>query len=129
MTDQTINSKEANVSSVSDHGIGTSENIIDPELEKRYVRKLDWNILPMVMFMQLVSFLDRSNIGNAKINGMTKDIHLTGSGFNGLFFDVRLGCGNADTQSSGSLDFLCHLYRVRSTIQYNAAAFWRLPCP
>lgn len=36
---------------------------IDPEMEKRVVRKLDWNLVPLVMVLYLLSFLDRSNIG------------------------------------------------------------------
>ncbi|KAK5131528.1 hypothetical protein LTR08_000855 [Meristemomyces frigidus] len=50
---------------------------IDPMLEKRVLRKLDWNLVPLVSVLYLLAFLDRSNIGNAKIAGMQKDLHLT----------------------------------------------------
>jgi hypothetical protein len=42
---------------------------IDPEAEKRLVRKLDWRLIPWLCLLYLISFLDRTNIGNAKIQG------------------------------------------------------------
>ncbi|KAF7846311.1 hypothetical protein BT93_L4632 [Corymbia citriodora subsp. variegata] len=65
----------------SDH---PNEHIIDPVLEKALVRKLDWNLMPLVMVLYLLAFLDRSNIGNAKIAGMSKKLHLTTSRYNWL---------------------------------------------
>jgi len=56
----------------------------DPNMEKRIVRKLDWNLVPLVMALYLLSFLDRSNIGNAKIAGMSTDLELTGSRYSWL---------------------------------------------
>ncbi|KAG5803896.1 hypothetical protein H9Q74_011286 [Fusarium xylarioides] len=66
------------------------DNIIDPkedsmanddyvpgtEAEKKLVRKIDLFILPMMWFMYLLSYMDRTNIGNAKIAGMDKDLNL-----------------------------------------------------
>ena len=37
--------------------------VIDPVVEKRVVRKLDWNLVPLLMALYLLAFLDRSNIG------------------------------------------------------------------
>ncbi|CAD6454357.1 d784c3a0-d163-423c-926f-9ec128be12a0 [Sclerotinia trifoliorum] len=50
---------------------------IDPEIEKRVVRKLDKRLIPLVMLLYLLSYLDRSNIGNAKTAGMTKDLDIS----------------------------------------------------
>lgn len=36
---------------------------IDPEMEKRVRRKLDYHIVPLVAGLYLLAFLDRSNIG------------------------------------------------------------------
>ncbi|KAI1806287.1 putative MFS transporter [Daldinia bambusicola] len=47
---------------------------IDPNLEKRVRRKIDRRLIPLVMGLYLVSFLDRSNIGNAETAGMSKDL-------------------------------------------------------
>jgi len=57
---------------------------IDPEVEKTLIRKLDWNLIPLVSMLYLLAFLDRSNIGNARIAGMTEDLHLTGGRYNWL---------------------------------------------
>lgn len=50
---------------------------VDPNLEKRIVRKLDWNLLSLVSVLYLLAFLDRSNIGNAKVAGMQEDLSLS----------------------------------------------------
>ncbi|KAF2166219.1 hypothetical protein M409DRAFT_23411 [Zasmidium cellare ATCC 36951] len=52
---------------------------IDPVKERRLVRKLDLHIVPMVMLLYLLSFLDRVNIGNARLYGLEEDLNLTGS--------------------------------------------------
>ncbi|RMZ02079.1 hypothetical protein D0862_06139 [Hortaea werneckii] len=54
----------------------------DPALEKRITRKLDLHILPWIFVIWLLAFIDRSNIGNAKIDGLTEDLNLTGNQFN-----------------------------------------------
>ncbi|KAI0314570.1 MFS general substrate transporter [Amylostereum chailletii] len=41
--------------------------VIDIEAEKRLIRRLDMRIIPTTMIIYVASFLDRSNIGNAKI--------------------------------------------------------------
>ncbi|KDR84326.1 hypothetical protein GALMADRAFT_707697 [Galerina marginata CBS 339.88] len=61
-------------------GLSTSsvhDKAIDPALGKRVWRKLDLYILPVVTMFYLLSFLDRSNIGNARIAGMQKDLKMT----------------------------------------------------
>lgn len=45
--------------------------------EKSLVRKLDWKLLPGVSLLYLLSFLDRSNVANAKLDGLANDIHMT----------------------------------------------------
>ncbi|GAA5980656.1 hypothetical protein JCM11641_000165 [Rhodosporidiobolus odoratus] len=47
-----------------------------PEEERAVVRKIDWVLLPGLTFLYLLSFLDRSNIGNAKLYNMLNDIGL-----------------------------------------------------
>ncbi|PCH43109.1 MFS general substrate transporter [Wolfiporia cocos MD-104 SS10] len=48
----------------------------------RLLRKLDWHLLPTVSLLYLLAFLDRVNVGNAKIAGLTTDLRLTGLQFN-----------------------------------------------
>ncbi|KAH9935277.1 major facilitator superfamily domain-containing protein [Fomitopsis serialis] len=47
------------------------------KLERRLVRKLDARLLPILTVLYLLSFLDRSNIGNAKLDGLTTDLKMT----------------------------------------------------
>lgn len=49
--------------------------------ERRLVRKIDRNILPILTLLYLLSFLDRSNIGNAKLDGLTKDLHMSNESY------------------------------------------------
>ncbi|KAG0204509.1 hypothetical protein BGX33_008427 [Mortierella sp. NVP41] len=51
----------------------------DPAVIARLRRKIDWNLLPLLSLMYLFSFLDRVNIGNAKVAGLEKDLNLTPS--------------------------------------------------
>lgn len=39
--------------------------------EAKVLRKMDLHILPMLALLYLLSFLDRGNIGDAKIEGLT----------------------------------------------------------
>ncbi|KAK4239519.1 hypothetical protein C8A03DRAFT_14104 [Achaetomium macrosporum] len=47
--------------------------------EKALLRKIDWRLLPAVGVLYLLSFLDRSNVGNARIEGLADDLHMTGN--------------------------------------------------
>ncbi|KAF5331526.1 hypothetical protein D9611_007686 [Ephemerocybe angulata] len=53
-------------------------------MTKRILWKLDSNILPPLALLWLANFIDRSNIGNARIAGLEKDTHLVGNQFNVL---------------------------------------------
>jgi len=44
--------------------------------EKALLRKLDSRLLPPLTILYLLSFLDRSNVGNARLEGMTDDIKM-----------------------------------------------------
>ncbi|TBU34082.1 MFS general substrate transporter [Dichomitus squalens] len=45
--------------------------------EKKLLRKLDWYLVPWLSFLYLLSFLDRTSIGNAKLYHMEADLHIT----------------------------------------------------
>lgn len=47
--------------------------------EKKLLRTLDLRLLPAVSILYLLSFLDRSNVANARIEGLTTDLHMTGN--------------------------------------------------
>jgi len=54
-----------------DEGLSAAERA---ELDRKLVRRLDWKIIPWLSFLYLISFLDRTNIGNARIYGLQKDL-------------------------------------------------------
>lgn len=74
---------------------------IDPVKEKALVRKIDNHVIPMVMVslwslkrcrdvwltllrlqgLYLMSFIDRVNIGNARLYGLEEDLGMTGNMF------------------------------------------------
>ncbi|KAF1922947.1 MFS transporter [Didymella exigua CBS 183.55] len=63
-------------STPSDSGF---ENFPGTINEKRLLRMLDLRLLPAVSILYLLSFLDRSNVANARIEGLTTDLHMTGN--------------------------------------------------
>lgn len=63
---------------------------------RRTLRKVDWRLVPMLLVLYLLSFIDRANIGNAKIEGMLDDLSLSGLQFNvalAVFFIPYTLCG------------------------------------
>ncbi|MBW0469747.1 hypothetical protein O181_009462 [Austropuccinia psidii MF-1] len=46
------------------------------------LKKLDWNVLPALSLLWLACFIDRTNIGNAKVGGMNTSLGLHGNQFN-----------------------------------------------
>lgn len=51
------------------------------EAERQLVRKLDLHIIPLIMALYLFSFLDRVNIGNARLYGLEEDLGLSSQQF------------------------------------------------
>lgn len=50
---------------------------IDPKAEARLVRKLDFTIFPILYILYMLSFLDRINISNARIQGLATELGMT----------------------------------------------------
>ncbi len=50
--------------------------------ERQLLWKLDLHLIPWLCLLYLVSFLDRTNIGNAKIAGLQKDLKMTDGQYN-----------------------------------------------
>ncbi|KAI1267018.1 major facilitator superfamily domain-containing protein [Xylariaceae sp. FL1019] len=61
------------------NGSSSDSEIASPVNEKALLRKIDRHLLPAVGILYLLSFLDRSNVGNAKIDGLLTDINMTGA--------------------------------------------------
>ncbi|KAK7712998.1 hypothetical protein SLS57_007559 [Botryosphaeria dothidea] len=50
--------------------------------EKKILRKMDVRIVPVLAVLYLMSFLDRSNIANAEVEGMSSDLNMSGGQYN-----------------------------------------------
>jgi hypothetical protein len=61
-------------------------------LEHRVRRKLDWNIVPLILVLYMLSVLDRSNIGNARIAGMATDLDLSSDRYDWLLTIFYIPC-------------------------------------
>ncbi|RYN78609.1 hypothetical protein AA0117_g4396 [Alternaria alternata] len=50
--------------------------------ERRLLVKIDLFVLPTVILLYLMCFIDRTNIGNARLAGLEKDLGLEGYDYN-----------------------------------------------
>ena len=60
----------------------SSQGLRDTEAERRVLRKCDSHVLPMLYLFYMLSYLDRINIGNARIEGLEQDLRMTGNDYN-----------------------------------------------
>lgn len=97
----TITQEKGDVEAVAPVGVVRMADI-DPEVEKRVVRKFDKHMVPLLATLYLLAFLDRSNIGyvdfcfsvqnvlltrrcsNARIAGLDTDLNLSSSQYQWL---------------------------------------------
>ncbi|KAG7052911.1 hypothetical protein JMJ77_0000007 [Colletotrichum scovillei] len=63
---------------------GESSMLIDPVLEKCAISKFDKYMMPQMALLMLIAYLDRTNIGNARVFGFEQDLGLVGTQFNDL---------------------------------------------
>ncbi|KAF2127679.1 high-affinity nicotinic acid transporter [Dothidotthia symphoricarpi CBS 119687] len=54
----------------------------DAAATKRLLRRLDWHIIPFMSLIYLLCFLDRTNIGNARLDHLEQDLKLHGIQYN-----------------------------------------------
>ncbi|KAL0257655.1 hypothetical protein SLS55_006818 [Diplodia seriata] len=52
------------------------------EKKKRAVRKVDWRLVPMLLMLYLITYIDKTNIGNAKIEGLLSSLGMDGTQYN-----------------------------------------------
>ncbi|KAF7359095.1 MFS domain-containing protein [Mycena sanguinolenta] len=57
--------------------LDSDQPVVNEKLERVVWRKLDIWVLPVVSLFYLLSFLDRTNIGNAKVAGLLTSLHMT----------------------------------------------------
>lgn len=83
LVDHELSSKQDLGATIADPRLEDASTIIIPDrqLEKKVVQKLDLRLAPMFAVLYFIAYLDRSNIGNAAIVGLTEDLKLTGAQF------------------------------------------------
>ncbi|KFZ15513.1 hypothetical protein V502_05559 [Pseudogymnoascus sp. VKM F-4520 (FW-2644)] len=71
---------------VIEDGLAEENQIVhlEPAIQKQLVRKIDMNLMPLVLSLYLLAFLDRSNIGNAQTAGMGKSLGFSDSEYQWL---------------------------------------------
>ncbi|ROV94847.1 hypothetical protein VPNG_09283 [Cytospora leucostoma] len=57
---------------------------LDPKAEAKLRLKIDLMVVPTVALLYLFCFIDRANIGNARLAGLEKDLGLEGNDYNAL---------------------------------------------
>ncbi|KAI0751640.1 MFS general substrate transporter [Daedaleopsis nitida] len=62
--------------------VGTMDKQNDRRMTRRILWKLDMHVLPPLALLWLANFIDRANVGNARIAGLERDTHLHGTQFN-----------------------------------------------
>lgn len=67
----------------TDHEIHVPQRYTE-EQYNGVIRKLDWNIMPMILVLYSLSVLDRSNLGNARLAGLEDDVNLGGKRYDWL---------------------------------------------
>ncbi|KAK8035843.1 hypothetical protein PG991_001916 [Apiospora marii] len=56
--------------------------MFDQKETKKLLRKLDWHLIPFMSLIYLLCFLDRTNIGNARLDRLEQDLRLEGLQYN-----------------------------------------------
>ena len=57
------------------------EDLSDAErakIDRKLLLKLDFRLIPWLCLLYLISFLDRTNIGNARLDGLEETLGITG---------------------------------------------------
>jgi hypothetical protein len=56
--------------------------VVDTVMEKRITWKCDMKLLPPLIILFIITFMDRTNIANAKIEGMTTELKMKNTDYN-----------------------------------------------
>ncbi|KII89198.1 hypothetical protein PLICRDRAFT_599098 [Plicaturopsis crispa FD-325 SS-3] len=63
---------------------GASDTTLDPQEALRLRRKIDWHIMPLMCLMYLMTFADKTTLGQSAVLGIIPGAHLTQNQFNWL---------------------------------------------
>ncbi|CBF84576.1 hypothetical protein AN8955.2 [Aspergillus nidulans FGSC A4] len=65
-----------------EQGFSSNGNGYDTVATKKLIRKIDFVLIPWLALLYLLSFLDRTNIGNARLAGLETDLNMSGLDYN-----------------------------------------------
>ncbi|KAJ7461088.1 MFS general substrate transporter [Mycena latifolia] len=87
VSDSQLEDVQLKTSSEEDLDFGGESTLPPPptlsaEEERKLWRKIDLRLMPILTLMYLMSFLDRGNIGNARLDGLQDQLNLTGNKYN-----------------------------------------------
>lgn len=79
--------KDKNIDAIKKEILSTSTDddalpSLTHPMEKKILRKMDMFLVPLMCLLYFLSNLDKSNIGNAEVAGLSKDIGLKGKEYN-----------------------------------------------
>ncbi|KAI2776745.1 MFS general substrate transporter [Daldinia loculata] len=72
---------------------GGVHQVVDPEVHRRLVRRIDWHIMPLICIVYFLQYIDKTAISYASVTGITESIGLKGNEFNwvaSIFFFGQL---------------------------------------
>lgn len=102
----------------SSDGVEVASVGFDTKSTKRLLRKIDMRLIPFLALLYLLSFLDRTNIGNARLAGLEADLGMKGLQYNVRPRVVRKGLGNGLTSYpecfGDLLSLLCRFFHSDS---------------
>ncbi|ESZ89986.1 MFS allantoate transporter [Sclerotinia borealis F-4128] len=58
--------------------------VMTPEMEKKLLRKIDWNLMPMLCVVYGLNYLDKTTLSYASIMGMKNSLNLKGDNYQWL---------------------------------------------
>ncbi|KAI1442504.1 putative allantoate permease [Annulohypoxylon stygium] len=64
-------------SNTGDDGVGN----IDEKEARRILRRIDWQIMPLLFFIYALNFMDKTILSSAAVFGLRQDTHLKGSNY------------------------------------------------
>lgn len=87
---------------------GHPDDPADPAEAKRIMRKIDWRLIPLLGLLYMLTFLDRVNIGNARLWNLERDLGMDGYDYN----IAVLGLSHPATTT-----FQCQLVKLTASLR------------